>query len=1011
MTTRQLRRVVIAGVLVIQTIMLVSVMFLLQRSWEVFQEQARLDVQRTVSATESAVNRAFIQADSMLAGLPDFLADDQAGAAREIGQERVSARLRTLGFQMFSFRDVLLLRSDGTVWASARQGSRRTGALSELVALAGQARPGASVIVGPLRRTSGSEWTVHVVRSIALPGQGAMIAAAEIPIAALTGAVGTTGEELGIRIAILREGGVLLASVPHDESRIGRPSPQIDADPFSVAASRATLYPGIIVTARLDGASLMAKWAVPRDRLLIVAAACTLLFFAFGAIFLRGLRHQEKLERDRMEAQRRLEEAIEAMSDGFVMWDRDDRFVTCNRRYLELYRESAPYIRPGVSFAEIMRQGALSGQYPQMEGDVEAFVERMVRWHQSNQGSFERLLPDGTWLLVTERRTSSDDIVGIRTDITQLKRAQENLAQANDRVQSMLAELRQQNMLFDAALQNMSHGLLMIDAGRRVIVANLRLCALFGVPEAPPGAGETFEGLLGRARADLAPMIEDMVRRQLAMAADGRSGAFVALGPNDRAIEISQRPMADGGFVATYEDVTEQHRIERRVRHLAHHDPLTNLPNRNLFRQSMEEAALNRQGTKADLAIVYFDLDRFKDVNDTLGHPTGDRLLKQVAERVLKLLEPGEIVARLGGDEFAVLVTGPEASARAHVLGESLIARLSQSFEIAGQMVGIGVSVGIALADDPAVEPDELLKQADVALYAAKSSGRGRACRFLPEMGARLERRITLETALRTALAQQEFDLDYQPIRDTRTRRIISFEALIRWRHPVLGNVSPGEFIPIAEDNGQIDEIGAWAVAKACHDAAALPPDTRMAVNLSPVQLKNERLAGIVEQALARSGLPPHRLELEVTETAILSSDERILSQLFRLQALGVRISLDDFGVGFSSLNHLRRFPFNKVKIDQVFVREAVERADCRAIIKAIIQLADSMNIRTTAEGIETEEQLELMRTLGAAEVQGYYLGRPASLLRAMSALAEQDDRMGDAHGLRLVARGGQAQA
>lgn len=1011
MTTRQLRRVVVAGVLVIQTILLVSITFLMHRSWEVYQEQARLDVQRTVSATESAVNRAFIQADSVLAGLPDFLADDYAGAGREIRQDRASARLRTLGFQMFSFRDVLLLRPDGTVWASARQGSRRTGPSSELVALAGRSQPGASVIVGPLRRTSGSEWTVHVVRSIELPGQGAMIAAAEIPIAALTGAVGTTGEELGIRIAILREGDVLLASVPHDEARIGKPLPQVEADPLQVAASRATLYPGVTVTARLDGASLMAKWATPRDRLLIVAAACTLLFLTFGAIFLNGLRHQETLERDRVEAQRRLEEAIEAMSDGFVMWDRDDRFVTCNSRYLDLYQESAPYIRPGATFAEIMRQGAMNGQYPQMEGDVEAFVQRMVNWHQSNNGSFERLLPDGTWLLVTERRTAGDDIVGIRTDITQLKRAQENLAQANDRVQSMLAEQRQQNMLFDAALQNMSHGLLMIDADRRVIVANLRLCALFGVPEAQAGADETFEELLGRARAELGPMIEDMVRRQLAMAADGRSGAFVALGPNDRAIEVSQRPMADGGFVATYEDVTEQHRIERRVRHLAHHDPLTNLPNRNLFRQSMEEAALRRQGEETDLAIVYFDLDRFKDVNDTLGHPTGDRLLKQVAERVLKLLEPGEIVARLGGDEFAVLVTGPEASARANVLGESLIARLSQSFEIAGQMVGIGVSVGIALADDPAVEPDELLKQADVALYAAKSSGRGRACRFLPEMGARLERRITLETALRTALAQQEFDLDYQPIRCTRTRRIISFEALIRWRHPALGNVSPGEFIPIAEDNGQIDEIGAWAVAKACHDAAALPPDIRMAVNLSPVQLKNESLAGIVEQALARSGLSAHRLELEVTETAILSSDERILSQLFRLQGLGVRVSLDDFGVGFSSLNHLRRFPFNKVKIDQVFVREAVERADCRAIIKAIIQLADSMNIRTTAEGIETEEQLELMRTLGAAEVQGYHLGRPASLLRAMSALADQDDGMGDAAGMKLVARGGQAQA
>ncbi len=719
---------------------------------------------------------------------------------------------------------------------------------------------GSAVIVGPLRAAAGAEWRVYVIRSVEIARLGRTFVAAEVPATALTAGLEAVATD-GLSFRIYRRDDVLIARHPHDEAEIGKaarislpagaePRPIMLRDPEGesqtglVAMARPTLYSDVRIAVTLDLDHAHAEWLVQRGRLLVVYGCVTLVILCFAVLFVMGFRRSDRLEVERAETQRQMELAIEAMSDGFVMWDRDDRFVTCNTKYLQLYRESAAFIRPGRDLLGDHAQGALAGQYPQMNGDVDGFVQRMTEWHRSGAGAFERLLPDGTWLLVTERRTANGDIVGIRTDITEMKRAQEELLSARLDAQQALDRLSQQHMLFDAALQNMSQGLLMVDAGNRVIVANARLSELFGMP-ATGAEGLDVRGFFSRV-PDPTPesmrQLAQMVMRQEELASDKVSGAFVAIAADGRAVAVAQRPLPDGGFVATYEDVTERQESERRIRHLALHDPLTDLPNRAYLKMALDAAISRRNGPLDELALVYFDLDRFKDVNDTLGHPVGDNLLVGVAARVNGVVQPGDVVARLGGDEFAILVTGLGAWDRARALGEALVERLHADFRVGHHKVSIGVSVGVALADDGAIGTDELFKRADVALYAAKGAGRGQARVFSPEMSEPIETRMRLETALREAIVEGQLELAYQPIFHARTRKLVSFEALMRWNHPEMGWVSPGQFIPVAEETGLIEEMGAWCLDQACREAAQMPPDISIAVNLSPVQLKTGRL-------------------------------------------------------------------------------------------------------------------------------------------------------------------------
>jgi diguanylate cyclase (GGDEF)-like protein/PAS domain S-box-containing protein len=424
-------------------------------------------------------------------------------------------------------------------------------------------------------------------------------------------------------------------------------------------------------------------------------------------------------------------------------------------------------------------------------------------------------------------------------------------------------------------------------------------------------------------------------------------------------------------------DVTEKRRAEARIAHMAHHDALTGLPNRVLFHERLEEALLRVRRGRDQLAVLYLDLDKFKNVNDSLGHAAGDKLLMAAADRLRTCLRGSDMVARFGGDEFAVLQMGLAGPDEAGALADRIVTHLSEPYDIEGQQVVIGASAGIALAPVDGETCDQLLGNADMALYRAKEDGRRTFCFFQPGMGASLRAHRTLELNLRNALGAGEFEVYYQPLVTLETGVICGFEALLRWHHPLLGMVTPSEFIPLAEETGLIVPIGEWVLRQACAEAGAWPDNLKVAVNLSPVQFKKGNLPQLVFATLASSGLPAARLELEITESIFLAETKANLATLRSLRALGVGISMDDFGTGYSGLSYLRAFPCDKIKIDRSFISELSESADCMAIIRAITNLGSNLGIPTLAEGVETEEQLELLRKEGCTEMQGYLFSRP----------------------------------
>ncbi|MDR6626391.1 EAL domain-containing protein [Caulobacter segnis] len=414
------------------------------------------------------------------------------------------------------------------------------------------------------------------------------------------------------------------------------------------------------------------------------------------------------------------------------------------------------------------------------------------------------------------------------------------------------------------------------------------------------------------------------------------------------------------------------------IARLAHYDPLSDLPNRVLFQKSLTEALARRARKGDQLAVHFIDLDRFKTVNDTLGHPLGDALLREAAERLRRCVREGDTVARLGGDEFAVVQTGLSDMDGATRLAARIVTAMAAPFDLAGHQVVIGASVGVSAAPFDGEDVDELLKKADMALYRAKGDGRGAFHFFERAMDEQLQARRALELDLRRALQDGEFELFYQPLYHLGDERVTGCEALLRWRHPERGMVSPADFIPLAEEIGLIVPLGDWVLRAACAEAARWPEHVRLAVNLSPAQFRDRGLVATVVSALAASGLPAQRLELEITESVLLQDNAANMAMLHDLKALGVRISMDDFGTGYSSLSYLRSFPFDKIKIDQTFVRDILHDSDALAIIKAVLDLGASMGVVTTAEGVETQAQLDALRGQGCAEIQGYFISRPA---------------------------------
>ena len=586
---------------------------------------------------------------------------------------------------------------------------------------------------------------------------------------------------------------------------------------------------------------------------------------------------------------------------------------------------------------------------------------------------------------------------GLGSDVSDRPLTRDALVAALDELRDANARLSEQNRRFDAALENMTQGLCLFDAGHRLVVWNRRYLDIFGLAPTDLSVGMSqraiIERLVALGRYQPGATVDSLsegTRTSLA----GDSGKPVLRELADgRAIAATHRPMEGGGWVATFEDVTERRRNEARIIHMARHDALTELPNRIAARDlgtGLIAAAQGAEGPR--LAVLCLDLDRFKPVNDSYGHAVGDGLLRAVAERLRAHVRGRDVVARLGGDEFAVLHRVEDARG-AVALAERLIGVVSRPYDLDGLKVEIGMSVGVAVADRDGRDIDRLLKDADTALYKAKAAGRAAACLFEPEMDALARERCILERELREAVTLGQFALHYQPLVSLDDDRITGFEALVRWRHPARGLVGPDVFIPLAEETGLIVPLGAWVLAEACREAAGWPRAVSVAVNVSSLQLRDRGFIGGVLRALAESGLPATRLELEITESLLLDDTEATLATLHALRGLGVRISMDDFGTGYSSISYLRRFPFDKIKIDRSFVRDAAHRADASAIIRAIIGLGASLGVTTLVEGVETEAQLATIRAEGAHEMQGFLFSPPRPAEEIAGILAGREGR------------------
>jgi diguanylate cyclase (GGDEF)-like protein len=525
----------------------------------------------------------------------------------------------------------------------------------------------------------------------------------------------------------------------------------------------------------------------------------------------------------------------------------------------------------------------------------------------------------------------------------------------------------------------------MFDRDRRLVVWNQRYAEIYRLPRKLLQVGTHVNAIMA-----------DLVARGILEGDTDRSAIDSKIATMDqmlidsnrveelsdgRFILVSRQPMADGGWVATHEDITERRRAEAEIVHLARHDALTGLANRAEFNAKLEEVSRRLKRSGGTVTVMMLDLDKFKAVNDTLGHPAGDQLLVEVGRRLQSSIRETDVLARLGGDEFAIIQEGgPSQHEGAVALALRIISAISQPFDLDGQITGVGTSIGIAMAPEHGVEPEELLKSADLALYNAKDNGRNRFRLYQATMRKVAQTQQSAENELRDAIAREEFELHYQPVMDLNTRLLCGVEALIRWRHPVKGLIPPDRFIPLAESTGLIVPLGEWVLQRACADAASWPAHLKIAVNISAVQFKKGNLFDVILCTLVETGLAPERLELEITETSLLENQEAHLATIRQLKNLGISMALDDFGTGYSSVNYLTNFPFDKIKIDKSFTQGALNRRDCAAVVSSVLALARGLGTITTAEGIETEQQLEYMREAGVDLAQGYLIGRPVPI-------------------------------
>ena len=781
----------------------------------------------------------------------------------------------------------------------------------------------------------------------------------------------------GAAISMFHHDGTLLARYPHAEAMVGqkfksapllnkvlregglqtlRVTSPVDGQERLGAASALSRFP-IVVVATTTVAAALADWR-GQTRLVIAAAILSALVISLILfLIVRQMTRQNRESQHRLGLQKQhLDTALNNMTQGLVLYDASARIILCNRSYIDMFGLSTDVVKPGCHFFDLIRHRQQTGSF---DGDVEEFCSSIMR--NVAQGKITHMTSEaaGRWYVIVNKPLAQGGWVATIEDITEHR----TLEQERDRNFAFLRQI----------IDHIPTQITVKDLrDRRYVLANRIAGTQFGL---------SCEEIVGKTAFDLFPkQVADTITADDERAMTRPDGLFLDVFPSQirgqRFITSKRIGIPDQTGEARYlinvvDDVTERRRADERIAHLAHYDALTDLPNRVLFRDQIERE-LQRTDRGEQFALLYIDVDEFKGINDSLGHHVGDELLKAVAARIRSCIGESDLIARLGGDEFAVIQTGVRSARDVVELVTRIHQAIRQPHQCLGHQLTTDASIGIAMAPQDGTDLDQLIKNADLAMYAAKAGGRRIHRFFEPAMDASAKARLAMEQDLRQALADGGFELHYQPLVDLRRDEVTGCEALLRWRHPERGMISPAEFIPVAEDTGLIVELGEWVLKTACAEAAGWPDHIRISVNVSPVQLKCPTLALKVTSALAASGLRASRLELEITEAVLIRDDETALAILHQLRAIGVRIALDDFGTGYSSLSYLKRFPFDKIKIDRCFISDIAETDGSSSIVQAVVNIAASRNMTTTAEGVETLEQKELLRALGCTEMQGY---------------------------------------
>ncbi len=789
----------------------------------------------------------------------------------------------------------------------------------------------------------------------------------------------------GAAISLFDREGKMLARYPHVEGRVGknyknsplvqkvlteggrhtlRVKSPVDGEERLGSAASLAHFPLIIVATHTMSAAL-ADWRA-QTGLMIAAATLSAAIIALTLfLIIRQINRQNREAQQRIEDERlRLDTALNNMSQGLILYSATGHIVTCNGRYADMFGLSTDIIKPGCHIHEAMYHRKERGTF---DGDVISFCAEVMRIVA--EGTVSRRiteLADGRAFQIINTPLEQGGWVATIEDITERRM----LEQERDRNQTFLREI----------IDHIPSQITVKDARtRQYLLINGVAEQQFGLSRHSV-VGKTAFDIFPEASAQHVTTDDDTALRSAdGLFKDEHPWETQALGLRyitSRRIGLRDQAGEARYLIHVVDDVTEKRSANDKIAHMAHYDALTDLPNRALFRKQIERE-LTKVKDGSQFAVLYIDIDEFKGINDSLGHYVGDELLKAVASRIRACLKPGDLIARLGGDEFAVIQTGIRSSDDALTFVTRIHEAIRRPYHCLGHQLSTDASIGIALAPQDGTDLDQLIKNADLAMYGAKAGGRRTHRFFVPAMDASAKARLSLEQDLRQAMVDGGFEIHYQPLVDLRSNEVSACEALLRWRHPERGMVSPAEFIPIAEDTGLITELGDWVLRTACTEAATWPAHVRLAVNVSPVQLKCESLALKIVSALSASGLDPRRLEIEITEAVLIRDDEAALLILHQLRSIGVRIALDDFGTGYSSLSYLKRFPFDKIKIDRCFVADITESDGAPVIVQAVVNIAGARNMTTVAEGVETEAQREMLRNLGCTEMQGYLFSPP----------------------------------